>query len=99
MKKLKPGGSTPLSGTFFFALADSQNPIFGTAVMTPNCEIKVGAFVHAFASGNWTIGMTLDEDWAAGTGAEDADGDFAADAPDTYTFERIDCKTALTPPG
>ena len=98
VKKLKPGGSTPLQGVFVFRDPfNTINPMFGAAVMTPEGAIKASVFIHTFATGNFSHSMTLDAEWN-GTAAEDSDGDFGNDAGVEIVLSRIDCKTVVFPP-
>jgi hypothetical protein len=98
VKKLKPGGSTPLQGAFVFrAPISTTNPMFGAAVMTPEGAIKASVFIHTFETGNFSQSMTLDAGWN-GTATEDSDGDFGSDPGIEFVLSRIDCKTVVFPP-
>lgn len=97
---LAPGKVIPLRGMYFNG-TNRAIPLSGSAVMSSEGIVRIGAFVHSsatststFGSNDFTFAATTDATFA-GTYYFDSDGDFVPNG--TLAMAVADCRTIVLP--
>lgn len=93
---LAPGGVVALRGLYFATGPQLIAPLYGSAAMGSDGQIRVGFFVNSSAQGtnDFTVSGVTDATYT-GTVNFDNDGDYKPNG--TLAMQRVDCSTITIP--